>query len=211
MKDIDTMALDDEPGSSRSRIPRSGSQPATSIRDEENDFPFTQVSFARIGSAHIVCKPRMDSDSASLMARICSDLMKRYQPQAPPPKVFFDLKTTDADDTPLIEYIPDADAADDTSSHFFRDQQLLKLMYLCVQVQGTLPSCEAGYCYFGVFADQFLQFWKTYQSDLPFNPKTIQGIVLARSSGLPSPEIQEFMRHRFSFGEDCCILEVSRT
>lgn len=205
------MDRNEEPVSFRSRFSKSQREPAVVIKDEENDFPFAQATFARIGSALIVCTELMDSDAAHLLARICGDLMKRYQPQSAPPKVLFDHKGTKADHTPLKEYIPDAKATDETTSRFFRDQQLLQLMYLCVQVQGTLPSGDVGYCYFGVFADPFLQFWKTYQSDLPFNPKTINGVVLAGTSGLPSPEIQEFMRHRFSFAEDCCILEVSRT
>lgn len=206
------MAQNERQGSFRSRFSKSPSKSTDVIQEDENDFPFAQATFVRIGSAHIVCNSQMDSDAAALLARICGELMKTYQPDAPAAKVYFDRKDTKSYDSKLIEYIPDDETSTDGSSHFFRDQQLLKLMYLCVQIRGTLPNGDDnGYCYFGVFADQFMQYWKTHQRDRPFNPKTINGIVLARSTGTPSHEIQEFMRYRFSFGEDCCILEVSRT
>lgn len=92
----------------------------------------------------------------------------------------------------------------------FKDQQYVKELYLCVLVQGTIPSGERGYCYFGVFADKFLQFMNRLQLGAPFNPKQFGAIVLARSVGEPTPEIREFMRMKFSFSEDSVILEISR-
>jgi hypothetical protein len=92
----------------------------------------------------------------------------------------------------------------------FRDQPFVKELYLCVLVQGTLQNGQPGYCYFGVFADKLLQFMNRMQMGTPFNPKQFGAIVLARSTGVPSPEIREFMRMKFSFSEDSVILEISR-
>ncbi|MFY7874260.1 MAG: hypothetical protein ACOVQM_02360 [Pirellula sp.] len=93
----------------------------------------------------------------------------------------------------------------------FKDQQYLKELYLCVLVTGTLPDGQPGYCYFGVFADKFLQFMNRLQIGTPFNPNQFGAIVLARSSGTPTSMIREFMRVRFSFSEENVILEISRS
>lgn len=92
----------------------------------------------------------------------------------------------------------------------FYEKQLLKSIYLCVLVKGLLPSGDRGYCYFGIFGDTLTQFVQAYCDGHPFNPRDIKAIVLARSTGEPSPEIREFMRNRFSFSDDQGILEVSR-
>lgn len=92
----------------------------------------------------------------------------------------------------------------------FLDRRWLKGLYLCVLVQGQLPSGHRGYCYFGVFADTFITFIDRYQAHQPFNPIQLKAIVLARSTGQPSPEIREFMKMKFSFHETLVILEVSR-
>lgn len=92
----------------------------------------------------------------------------------------------------------------------FLDRRWLKGLYLCVLVQGQLPSGHRGYCYFGVFADTFIAFIDRYQAHQPFNPTQLKAIVLARSTGAPSPEIREFMKMKFSFHETLVILEVTR-
>jgi hypothetical protein len=92
----------------------------------------------------------------------------------------------------------------------FTDQQTMTGLYLCVLVKGQLPSGERGYCYFGIFADTLIKFIERHSDDAAFNPKQIKGIVLARSTGEPSPEIREFMRMKFSFSDETTILELSR-
>jgi hypothetical protein len=92
----------------------------------------------------------------------------------------------------------------------FCEKELLKSIYLCVLVKGTLPNGEKGYCYFGLFGDSLVQILKTYRDGQSFNPRDVKAIVLARSTGEPSTEIVAFMRHRFSFAEDQGILEISR-
>jgi hypothetical protein len=100
-----------------------------------------------------------------------------------------------------------------TSARFepqFRDKKLLGDMYLCILVKGVLPSGQRGYCYFGIFADTFVNFLNRLDLEKPFNPKDIKAIVLARSTGEPSCEIREFMRMKFSFAEATTVLEISR-
>jgi len=48
------------------------------------------------------------------------------------------------------------------------------------------------------------------QIGTPFNPKQLGAIVLARSTGVPSPEIREFIRRNFSVSKEGIILELSR-
>lgn len=96
-------------------------------------------------------------------------------------------------------------------SFTFCEKQNLKGMYLCVLVKGTLPSGERGYCYFGVFANAWIEFLKRYKAGKLLNPKDLKAIVLARSIGEPTPEIAEFMRMKFSHSTDSVILELSRT
>ncbi len=83
-------------------------------------------------------------------------------------------------------------------------------LYLCVLVKGVLPSGERGYCYFGTFADTFVKFLERHSDCEAFNPHQLNGIVLARSTGEPSPEIREFMRMKFSFSDENSVLELSR-
>ena len=100
-----------------------------------------------------------------------------------------------------------------TSTHFepeFRDKKLLGDMYLCILVKGILPTGQPGYCYFGVFADAFVNFLNRLDLKKPFNPKDIKAIVLARAAGEPSDHIREFMRFKFSFAEETTVLEISR-
>jgi hypothetical protein len=92
----------------------------------------------------------------------------------------------------------------------FRDKKLLGDMYLCVLVKGILPTGQPGYCYFGVFADAFVNFLNRLDLKKPFNPKDIKAIVLARAAGEPSDHIREFMRFKFSFAEETTVLEISR-
>ena len=101
----------------------------------------------------------------------------------------------------------------ESSPHFepqFRDRKLLGDMYLCVLVKGILLNGQPGYCYFGIFADTFVNFLNRLDRTKPFNPKDIKAIVLARAAGEPSPEIREFMRFKFSFAEETTVLEISR-
>jgi hypothetical protein len=86
----------------------------------------------------------------------------------------------------------------------------LKNVYCCVLVKGQNAEGTPLYCYFGIFLDTVEKMADDIKAGKAFNPKDYKAIVLARSTGEPSPEIREFMRMKFSFSEDDIILELSR-
>jgi hypothetical protein len=86
----------------------------------------------------------------------------------------------------------------------------LKNIYCCVLVKGHNAEGTPLYCYFGIFLDTVEKMAEDIKGGKAFNPKDYKAIVLARSTGEPSPEIREFMRMKFSFSEDDIILELSR-
>jgi len=86
----------------------------------------------------------------------------------------------------------------------------LKNVYCCVLVKGENAEGTPLYCYFGIFLDTVERMAEDIKAGKPFNPKDYKAIVLARSTGEPSPEIREFMRMKFSFAEDEIVFEVSR-
>lgn len=86
----------------------------------------------------------------------------------------------------------------------------LKNIYCCVLVKGTNDEGVPAYCYFGIFLDTVEKMAEDIKAGKPFNPKDYRAIVLARSTGEPSPEIREFMRMKFSFSEEDIVLEVSQ-
>ena len=47
------------------------------------------------------------------------------------------------------------------------------------------------------------------RAEEPFNPRDVRAIVLARALGDPTPEIEDYMRMKFSFASDRIILECS--
>ena len=83
-------------------------------------------------------------------------------------------------------------------------------IYCCVLVKGQNTDGVPVYCYFGVFLDTVEAIRNHIKSGLPFNPKDYKAIVLARSTGEPSPEIREFMRMKFSFAEDEVVFELAK-
>lgn len=83
-------------------------------------------------------------------------------------------------------------------------------LYTCILVQGTNDAGQPCYAYFGLFADRLVDLINGLTRNPRFNPKDVGGIVLARSTGEPSPEIREFMRMKFSFSENDIVLELSR-
>ncbi len=89
-----------------------------------------------------------------------------------------------------------------------------KNLYLCVRVDGESPTGAACYAYFGIFLDDYLALLRSLQRQPSMNPQDCRGIVLARSTGEPSPEIRQFMRLKFSFADEIAhepaVLEVSR-
>lgn len=85
----------------------------------------------------------------------------------------------------------------------------LKNIYCCVLVKGQNEEGTPVYCYFGIFLDTVEKMADDIQAGKPFNPKDYRAIVLARSTGEPSPEIKEFMRMKFSFSESDVVFEVS--
>jgi hypothetical protein len=88
-----------------------------------------------------------------------------------------------------------------------------KNMYLCVRVDGENPAGQACYAYFGIFLEDFLQMVCHLQKSDSMNPKDCRAIVLARSTGQPTPAIREFMRRKFSFADETqnqpVLLEIS--
>ncbi len=89
------------------------------------------------------------------------------------------------------------------------DRMNLKNIYCCVLVKGYDAKRTRRYAYFGIFLDRIEEIACDIQAGKPFNPKNYGGIVLARSTGDPSPEIEEFMRFKFSFHTEQVVLEVS--
>ncbi len=89
------------------------------------------------------------------------------------------------------------------------DRMNLKNIYCCVLVKGTNAEGTPLYAYFGIFLDRVEEMAKVVRAGQPFNPKDFKAIVLARSTGEPSPEIREFMRMKFSYSEEDVVLEVS--
>lgn len=90
------------------------------------------------------------------------------------------------------------------------ERQFGSNLYVCVLVQGPNDEGAPCYAYFGLFADRLAELTRIAAAGRPFNPKDIGAIVLARSTGEPSPEIREFMRIKFSFSDDSVVLETSR-
>jgi hypothetical protein len=91
----------------------------------------------------------------------------------------------------------------------FSERELRNNIYTCVLVKGVNPAGFDCYAYFGIFYDSLPELRRIALSGKPFNPKDIRAIVLARAMGEPSPEIQEFMRMKFSFSNDEIVLECS--
>ena len=87
-------------------------------------------------------------------------------------------------------------------------------LYLCVRVDGEDPSGHKCYAYFGIFFEDFQKLLRHLETNESMNPKDANAIVLARSTGIPSPEIREFMRMKFSFADETkkqpIILEISK-
>lgn len=196
------------------------------IVEEENDFPFAYIDYLRIGAAHAVCEPSQDAEHIDLLLRISTHTMRRYEPDLLPAKVSVEYKSDTPGDDLLDDFEIHTAATDTTSTdststdststspkHFeptFLDRRWLKGLYLCVLVQGQIPSGDRGYCFFGVFAETLLDFVDRYQPNQPFNPNQLKAIVLARSVGAPSTEILGFMRMKFSFDCELATLELSR-
>jgi hypothetical protein len=92
------------------------------------------------------------------------------------------------------------------------DRLHLQNLYLCVRLKGRLSTGSSGYCYFGIFVEPFLKMLDHLRQSPAVNPKDFGAIVLARSTGEPSPEIQQFMEMKFSFApeDEAIILELSR-
>lgn len=86
----------------------------------------------------------------------------------------------------------------------------LKNIYCCVLVKGKNEDNVPVYCYFGIFLDTVEKMAEDIKAGKAFNPKDYRAIVLARSTGEPSPEIREFMRMKFSFAEDVVVFELSK-
>ena len=86
----------------------------------------------------------------------------------------------------------------------------LKNIYCCVLVKGKNDDGEPVYCYFGIFLDTVEKMADDIQKGKDFNPKDYKAIVLARSTGEPSPEIRDFMRMKFSFAEEEIVFEISK-
>jgi len=86
----------------------------------------------------------------------------------------------------------------------------LKNIYCCVLTKGVNPDGKPVYAYFGIFLDSLEKVLKIAREGKPFNPKDIDGIVLARSVGEPSQEVKDFMRRKFSFSEDNVVLGCIR-
>lgn len=91
----------------------------------------------------------------------------------------------------------------------FAERELRNNIYACVLVKGVNPAGSPCYAYFGIFYDSLPELRRIALSGKPFNPKDVRAIVLARAVGEPSPEIQEFMRMKFSFATDRIVLECS--
>ncbi len=77
-------------------------------------------------------------------------------------------------------------------------------------MQGPNEEGEPAYAYFGLFANKLPELTRIAASGGPFNLKDLGAVVLARSTGEPSPEIREFMRMKFSFADDAVVLETTR-
>lgn len=86
----------------------------------------------------------------------------------------------------------------------------LKNVYCCVLVKGHNEEGVPVYCYFGIFLDAVESMRDDIKTGSPFNPKDYKAIVLARSTGEPSPEIREFMRMKFSFSDEEVMFELSK-
>lgn len=190
---------------------------APQVIEAENHFPFASIDYLRVGSAHAVCEPEQDDEHIELLLRITSHLMSRYEPDLLPAKVTVenksDLQASQAD-TGGFTRIADTGAvstADKLIEPSFVERRWLKGLYLCVLVRGQLPGGARGYAYFGIFADTLIDFINRHQPHHPFNPNQMKAIVLARTTGAPSPEIREFMRMKFSFDDEVAILEISRS
>lgn len=87
----------------------------------------------------------------------------------------------------------------------------LKNIYCCVLVKGKDADGTPLYCYFGIFLDTVEKMAEDIKAGKKFNPKDYRAIVLARSTGEPTPEIAEFMRMKFSFSESDIVFEISKS
>lgn len=94
------------------------------------------------------------------------------------------------------------------------DRVHAKNLYVCVRVDGENEQGLPCYAYFGLFVDDFQKMLQHLEKNASVKPKDFRGIVLARSTGEPSPEIREFMGMKFSFGGETedrpPMLELSR-
>lgn len=82
-------------------------------------------------------------------------------------------------------------------------------VYCCVLARGIDLAGNRAYAYFGVFLSDLRNLARVVAAGKPFNPKDFNTIVLARGEGEPDPEIKAFMQRKFSFSEDCVVLEIS--
>jgi len=92
----------------------------------------------------------------------------------------------------------------------FAEKQHSTNLYACVLAQGIRDGDIPCYCYFGVFLHDLARICEHLRTGRGFNPKDFNGIVLARSDGEPTQEVRDFVRRKFSFGDDKTILEISR-
>lgn len=89
------------------------------------------------------------------------------------------------------------------------EKQICSQLFLCILVQGPNPQGEPCYAYFGLPADRLPELTQIAAAGRPFNPQDMGAVVLARSTGEPSPEIRDFMWRTFHFSEDSVVLQVS--
>ena len=94
------------------------------------------------------------------------------------------------------------------------DRIYAKNLYVCVRVDGADEQGQPRYADVGLFLDDLQKLFRHLETTPSMNPKDFRGIVLARLTGEPSPEIREFMGMRFSFGGETedrpPVLELSR-
>lgn len=91
----------------------------------------------------------------------------------------------------------------------FSEREFRHNIYTCVLVRGVNPAGNPCYAYFGIFYESLPELRRIALSGRPFNPRDVRAIVLARALGDPTPEIEDYMRMKFSFASDRIILECS--
>lgn len=77
----------------------------------------------------------------------------------------------------------------------------------CVLVKGYTPEGEEGYVYVAMHLHEFEKALTNLTETGHFNAKDYHATVLARFTGEPSEDVQQFMRRKFGFDNNNVIVQ----